>query len=409
MKSQQDAGPRIYFFDHVRYLMVLLVIVLHSACAYSRYTTWWHVNDTNAEIFDYILGFLGVFLMPTLFFIAGYFALPSIEPKGTGRFIVAKLKRLGIPCLLGVLLAGPYFKYIRLRLTFPSIANFWERFTENIKMAMTMNTGLINSPLAFQHHYFWFISLLLIFFLIFALLYRIRWMFSQKDTPPSSKSILIVLLIVSLLSSILAFGVHGVLNRAGILGERWIIIASLIQFQTTRIVMYIFCFTTGIYAYSRNWFQQGKVPGHYILWGVLSIILYLCFRKTGTMLMTGLSIPVAALWVLLRHFLVYFFLMTFISFSVKHWNKPNRINNLLSASSYHIYLVHMVLVVTFQSILKRWFWGVTEFNLVYLKFIIVVAASILFSFLISKYAIRPYPKRSVAGIIVLAGIMMVIL
>jgi uncharacterized membrane protein YcfT len=65
--DQKMSTDRIIFFDNIRYLMVLLVVVLHSACGYSNYTTFWAVNDTNSIIFDYLLGILGVFLMPTLF------------------------------------------------------------------------------------------------------------------------------------------------------------------------------------------------------------------------------------------------------------------------------------------------------------------------------------------------------
>jgi fucose 4-O-acetylase-like acetyltransferase len=104
---------RILFFDNIRYLMVLLVVVLHSACGYSNYTTFWAVNDTNSIFFDYLLGILDVFLMPTLFFIAGYFAIPSLEQKGKWLFIKSKFKRLGIPWLLGIVLLVPIINYIR--------------------------------------------------------------------------------------------------------------------------------------------------------------------------------------------------------------------------------------------------------------------------------------------------------
>jgi fucose 4-O-acetylase-like acetyltransferase len=103
---------RILFFDNIRYLMVLLVVVLHIACGYSNYTTWWAVNDDNSAFCDFILRLLGVFLMPTLFFIAGYFALQSLHRKGTWLFIKSKMIRLGIPWLIGVVLLGPVRTYI---------------------------------------------------------------------------------------------------------------------------------------------------------------------------------------------------------------------------------------------------------------------------------------------------------
>ena len=76
------SANRIGFFDNIRYLMVLLVVVLHSACAYSNNTQWWTVNDANSILFDYLLGVLGVFLMPTLFFNRRLFCINVLATKG---------------------------------------------------------------------------------------------------------------------------------------------------------------------------------------------------------------------------------------------------------------------------------------------------------------------------------------
>ena len=111
---QKASADRVVFFDNIRYLMVILVVVLHSACGYSNFIPYWIVNDTNSIFFDYLLGILDVFLMPTLFFIAGYFALPSLLKKGRWLFIRSKLKRLGNPWILGVVFLPPFLNYIRL-------------------------------------------------------------------------------------------------------------------------------------------------------------------------------------------------------------------------------------------------------------------------------------------------------
>ena len=110
-KVQKESLDRLIFFDNIRYLMVLLVVVLHSAGAYSNHTSWWTVNDTNSIFFDYLLGVLDVFLMPTLFFIAGFFALPSLQQKGKWRFIKSKFRRLAIPWLLGIVLLIPIIEH----------------------------------------------------------------------------------------------------------------------------------------------------------------------------------------------------------------------------------------------------------------------------------------------------------
>ena len=200
---------RILFFDNMRYLMVLLVVVLHVACGYSHYTTWWAVNDDNSVFFDFILRFLDVFLMPTLFFIAGYFTLPSLHRKGTWLFIKSKLIRLGIPWLIGVLLLGPVRIYIHKYSRGFEDLNLWRLFVINIKDVLALRTGFINSVYQFNHVHFWFISLLLFFFLVFALLHHGRRQRSETLPPekrteaPTNKSIFSVLVLVSVMTAVL--------------------------------------------------------------------------------------------------------------------------------------------------------------------------------------------------------------
>ena len=44
----KESADRVVFFDNIRYLMVLLVVVLHSALGYSNNASCWTVNDENS-------------------------------------------------------------------------------------------------------------------------------------------------------------------------------------------------------------------------------------------------------------------------------------------------------------------------------------------------------------------------
>lgn len=411
MQSQQPTSiERIFFFDHIRYLMVLLVVVLHSSCAYSRYADWWWANDVNERVFDHLLTFLGLFLMPVLFFIAGYFALPSIQSKGPLVFIKNKLKRFGIPLILGVFLAGPYLMYIRTFQINPEAADYWLKFNHNIYYAAAFRTGFIRSVDGFQHHHFWFISLLLIFFVVFALFQKFGFMFTTTSKQTSKKSMLLAFLIAGSVATFIALIIHGILIKMGIWRDPWLIVASLIQFQPTFIAMYVIYFILGVFAYSRNWFKDGGVPGHYLLWAGLSVVLLGAFYYVRDEIMqigfSGSIVPghFRVIYVGIRHFIVFTFLLAFISFSMKHWSRSSKLNDALSANSYNIYLVHMVFVVTIQSLLNQWILGMA-----YLKFSLVVLGSVILSFCVSHFSIRPYPKRSIIGIITLTGILFIIL
>ena len=405
------SANRIGFFDNIRYLMVLLVVVLHSACAYSNNTQWWTVNDANSILFDYLLGVLGVFLMPTLFFIAGYFALTSLQQKGKWLFIKSKLIRLGIPWLLGVILMVPMINYINFySRDYPaSLLSLWGRFVKNLEGGLSLHTGLITSSMQFQHMHFWFISLLLTFFIVFTILHdaKKRWL-PNKPTPtkpkiPTTRSILLVLGLVSILTALITFLIYGIFHGTQN-KDAWITIGSLIQFQASKIMLYISCFSLGIYAFSKNWFKNGKTPGHYLIWIILSIGLMYCQGKVLATLMTNFSIGLALSWVFLRTVLVFTILLSLISFGIHHWHNPSKMSRQLSANSYNIYLLHMIFVVVFQLFL---------FELasvsIFIKFGIVTLTTIFISYLTSQYLIRPFPKISVAGMITLFVLLLTVL
>jgi peptidyl-Lys metalloendopeptidase len=115
MEQKTPASPnRLIFFDNLRYLMILLVLIFHSGASYGSIVAFWPYQDPNpTEVVDLLLMILDVFMMSILFFIAGYFALPSLQKKGSGSFVKDKFKRLGIPWLIVTILVLPILDYAR--------------------------------------------------------------------------------------------------------------------------------------------------------------------------------------------------------------------------------------------------------------------------------------------------------
>jgi len=109
--STPIALVRVAFLDHIRYLMVLLVVIYHSVAAYSTVAPHWAYHDTSFLAADIIRELLDVFMMPVLFFVAGYFALPSLEKKGLWAFLKDKIARLLVPWALAVLIFMPLVLY----------------------------------------------------------------------------------------------------------------------------------------------------------------------------------------------------------------------------------------------------------------------------------------------------------
>ncbi|MBU1543189.1 MAG: acyltransferase family protein [Proteobacteria bacterium] len=398
------ADHRIFFFDNLRYFLVLLVVLFHSIASYNNLSDWWTVNDDNFLFFDSVLILLDVFMMPGLFFIAGYFALQSHQGQTTRGFIKKKFNRLGIPWLIGVILVNPVQIYIWNLSCGQSNPGLWHYFVFKIKSALSFYTGLVNLSVQYdqfiQLHY-WFINLLFCFFVIFAITKKIKDTLLSKPSvlttsePASRLSIFLILFFSGVLIfvfNILIYGLFPIIT----IPNTWVVIGNLIQFQASRILLYSVCFFLGIYAYHKNWFLAGRVPGHLILWVLTSAILGHFLHETTFSLLKEASKTKAILYTLLHPMFFFSILLTLISLGVRYWNSASKFNRLMAENSYTIYLVHLVFVFIFQLILK----DLTAIP-VYMKAVIVFILSTGISLLISHFAINKSPRLSAAGIIVI--------
>src|SRR6185295_7011402 len=204
-------NTRIAYLDQIRTLMVVLVVVYHALAAYSGLPTRFPVRDASFAAADVIRELLDVFMMPVLFFVAGYFAPVSLRAKGTAGFLLEKTKRLLVPWALAVFVVVPLLAYVAetasaLRgvydLGAPAIRPFWKYWIDYLA---SFETGLSFLPSSQSSQtVYWFISLLFVFFAVFALVAATvtRWRGAGRAAAAtSSGSVSSVLALTGLLTA----------------------------------------------------------------------------------------------------------------------------------------------------------------------------------------------------------------
>ena len=394
-------SDRISFLDHLRYLMVLLVVVLHAAISYSNFGPWWSVKEANESsvFFDVVLLLFDVFPMPILFFIAGYFAIPSFRKKGRRLFLGRKFKRLGLPLLLTIPLISPLFGYIHhyTRHGYSSLFGFGEYWLDYMKSALDFRVKILTSVDQFSHSHLWFMSLLLFFFILFAVLARNplqRKPAGPKDTPETAShgSILALLAGVGFLTMLSTFIADSIFANPSN-PDPWVSIANVLQFQPGKVISYALYFGMGAYAFHKKWFVAKELPGRLSLWTVLSILLSLCYLAALKHLLDSASIGIYLLFLFVKSFFCVSSFMAFTIWAHLHWTRPSRIDALLASNSYFIYITHLFIVIILQLVLSFWSGGPAL-----VKFGMIVVASVFISCGISQYALRPHPRLTVIGI-----------
>lgn len=104
---------RLDWVDNLRVVSIAGVIVVHTATAYlTDFSDWYYADELRPSAWGFAVFALpallgGIFGLGPLFWLAGWFAVPSLRRRGPGRFALVRLGRLGIPLALFVVLVNP--------------------------------------------------------------------------------------------------------------------------------------------------------------------------------------------------------------------------------------------------------------------------------------------------------------
>lgn len=411
MLDNTPSGGRLIFFDNLRYLFVLFVVAEHSANAYNG-LGWWAVADPGQSLLARWLGAISdVFAMPLLFYIAGYFALPNLRKKGVAGFLIGKLKRLGIPWLVCILTICPIvgFIYHYTRNSFKLTQSYGDLWLEIMRKALEFNLGFITSlnqmmqTNQFTQRYMWFLSLLLVFFFGFALIYALgkKRLDSAHRTwqsrPATAKTTVAFFVSLSLATTLLSFSTVG-LMLAYVPNlqhpEPFFTLGNVIQFRPSRFFFYAVYFALGVATFRNKWLERGWFPGRLSFWvptfAVLLaalLVVYTLFSAAPAELKQSLYGPV---YFLIVNFLCAACLGLSMSLGLKYWNQPKARDIRLAANSYNIYLSHYVFVAAAQLILL-------PLSAIpgTVKFLMVAVSAGVLAYVSSNWLIRPHPRLAV--------------
>jgi glucan biosynthesis protein C len=113
-----SSRPRLAYVDNLRWLMIVLVVLVHVCVTYSGLGSWYykeeHVLDAVSTLVFYGFEiFCQAFFMGFLFLLAGYFVPTAYDRKGCGRYLLDRLVRLGAPTAVFMLILHPVTVLIR--------------------------------------------------------------------------------------------------------------------------------------------------------------------------------------------------------------------------------------------------------------------------------------------------------
>ena len=183
----------------------------------------------------------------------------------------------------------------------------------NVGVIVSMNELLVNNQ--FYQRYMWFLSLLLLFFFVFSILYTLKrsW-FEPIDEPvtpetpgiwPTLKLLLTIGLLTAVCSSAMVAAMLILVPKLSN-PEPFFSLGNIIQFRPSRIFFFIIYFILGIITYKNKWIERGGFPGHMKTWTVAFTILLIAYSFVHHRMLYGpedLREPTGALFFIILNFL----------------------------------------------------------------------------------------------------------
>ena len=321
-------------FDHIRIVLIGLVIFHHTAIVYGGSGGWYWRELPNASN-PVLVAFNAInqsFFMGVFFLLAGYFTTMSFERKGAKVFLADRFLRLGLPLVIYFFVISPFT--IALAATSRGIPflSGWKK--------MILLCEFEPGPL-------WFVESLLIFSLVYVLWKKLQR--SHATTPgPTALPGFSKLAITTILLGLISFAVRLYVP----VGQ------SVLWLQLGYFPCYVFLYAAGCASYHFRILENVTLR-QAIPWMLLSIITVVSLpivivKRIGAGAFEGgynLNALFYALW---DPFTAWGIILGMLWFFRKFLYRSNGITRFLARRVYTIYIIHPPVLVLLSLLLSNW-------------------------------------------------------
>jgi len=319
--------------DSLRTIIILLVVLYHVGGVYESGGLWgwfWIVDDPATITWVGIVGIMfDIIVMPIMFFIAGYLVPASLKNKTGWEFLKGKFKRLMVPWVIAVLTLIPIYKVIFL-------------YSRGLQQEHWSTYFHITNPNS--QNWLWFLPVLFSFNILYVLL-------SKSKLKIPNLSLKGAVFGAFLIGFVYSFFI------GGILGFRSWTLTPLIDFENERLLLYFMAFLLGALCFQQNVFAEK--PKSKTLYTVANSIAWLPVTAHIFARIYPFFYPegfaVTPLYRLIWHLSFYLSLLTLMYIMIesfwRYFDKPGRLWSELNKNSYGVYIIHVIVIGIFGTLL----------------------------------------------------------
>ena len=333
---------RQHYIDNLRILLTILVIFHHTAIGYGAMGGWCYVTPERVSgisqlILSSVLVVNQAFFMSLFFFVSALFMPPSLEKKGTGKYLMDRFIRLGIPLVFVMFILNPTLLYGIARHT------------------NTTESSLVSYDLMIIKNYLntsvmWFVLALLVFETLYVLYKSIsKTSFSNLITDKFPTTIQIMSF--TIISGLIAFAIR----------TFYPIGKNFLGLQFGYFALYTTMYCAGILASKKGWLEKMSLKDArkwllaiIVIFPVIEMIL-IHVTKTPSKVASfqgGFNYKALflAVWEAFTCVGLCYFLLALFKNKL---NITSKWSSLAASDSYTVYIFHPVAVVAFTILLER--------------------------------------------------------
>lgn len=343
MPSAREDNCRVDFVDRLRVVLTALVIAHHTAIAYSGAGSWFYreVNEDGSPSSLLLTLFCAVnqsYFMGMFFLLAGYFTPDALQRKGTKRFLLDRLWRLGVPLLVFGFVVGP------LTIALSNLPK--EEFVLLSWVRMMSGGTFVIGPL-------WFVWALLLFSLAWMIWKRIEPVVANgrrksDDRLPGWPTWLMSACIVGAVALIL---------------RQWFPVGDTVMgLQLGYFASYVFLFFLGCRASAGRWLEQVS-QAQARTWGWTTVFVVPLLPATAALsgalrgepvnFSSGLSFA-AVLYAFWEPFVAWGIIAVLLWRFRERFNAPSGYWQRLGEDAYGAFVVHALVLVAVSVALSSW-------------------------------------------------------
>lgn len=318
-------GNRIFFLDNLRTFMIFLVVLLHAGIVYDRSgggAYFWIVSDLSTNNISWFFNsIVEIVVMPTIFFVSGFFAPLSLKKRDGWAFLKSRFNRLIVPWVIAVFTLIPLYKMIFL-------------YSRNLPQE-SWTTYFHFSNGIFSQSWLWFLPVLFLFDILYLLFSKIHINISKITLGKAVWPAFFIGFVYIFCMDF--FGWQGWTKT------------MVIDFQNERLLIYFMIFLVGALCFKQRTFDSTQInKALYILLGCTSwipIYIYISLRRFSMQNFLkykfseiGDTLLIQFAFLLSMLCLLYLLINTFRLFL----NKQGKIGKELNKYSYGVYIIHPI-------------------------------------------------------------------